>query len=201
MTQPGDASSNSSNPWQPPIVGGSQPGRGAPLPGQGAGPYPGSQPPPHPQPAPPQFGAPQAYPQQTQGFPPPGPGNYGAEGYIDLTLQGSAMTSNMLTPKVTIDGHPVPAAYGLNHLPVPAGRHTVSAHATWIVSYGKASYDVEVRPGQSVPVFYAAPLVQFAKGNMGPTKQKRNGKGFFVGVLVLVVVVALAMVVTVMLVS
>lgn len=103
------------------------------------------------------------------------------------------MTSNMITPKVQIDGHPVPASYGSNHLPVPAGRHTISAEATWIVKYGQASYDVEVQPGQTVPVFYAAPMVQFMKGRMGPTKQKRPGASAFViliAVIVVIVVIA-----------
>ncbi|GGB41157.1 hypothetical protein GCM10011492_35060 [Flexivirga endophytica] len=180
MTQPGGPSNN---PWQAPNHSGSQPGGGQPLPGQ---------------PAPQQpFGAPQPY-QQQQGFPAPGPrhpGNFGPEGYIELTLQGSAMTSNMLTPQVQIDGYPVPASYGLNRLPVPAGRHTVSAYATWIVKYGQASYDVDVQPGQSVPVFYAAPMIQFLKGAMGPTKQKRGGKGFFIGFFALVLLLVILVVV------
>lgn len=124
-----------------------------------------------------------------------GQGSFGPEGTIDFTLQGSVMTSNMLTPKVFIDGHPVPASYGLNRLPVPAGRHTLSAYATWIVKYGEASYDVDVQPGQTVPVFYAAPMVQFMKGRMGPTKQKRPGLiGFVVLLVVIIVIVVLAVV-------
>jgi hypothetical protein len=122
-------------------------------------------------------------------------GQFGPEGTIDLTLQGSALTSNMLTPQVQIDGFPVPASYGLNRLPVPAGRHTVSAYATWIVKYGQASYVVDVQPGQSVPVFYAAPMIQFLKGAMGPTKQKRGGKGVFIGIFAVLLLIVIAIIV------
>ena len=135
-------------------------------------------------------------PQQHPGHQPGTPqGGYGPEGTIALTLQGSVLTSNMLTPKVFIDGYPVPASYGLNRLPVPAGRHTVSAEATWIVRYGQASYDVDVPPGQTVPVFYVAPMVQFLKGRMGPEKQKRPGLWAFV--LLIVVIVAIVVFVAV----
>ena len=146
---------------------------------------------------------PQGYQQQPQGYQQPGyqqqgyqqQGRFGPEGTIELTLQGSALTSNMLTPQVQIDGYPVPASYGLNRLPVPAGRHTVSAYATWIVKYGQASYDVDVQPGQSVPVFYAAPMIQFLKGAMGPTKQKRGGKGIFLGFFAILLLIVVAIIV------
>lgn len=105
------------------------------------------------------------------------------------------LTSNMLTPKVSIDGFPVPASYGLNRLPVPAGRHIVSAEATWIVKYGQASYEVDVPPGQTVPVFYVAPMVQFMKGRMGPTKQRRPGVWFFIVLLMVIIAVAVIAVV------
>lgn len=135
-------------------------------------------------------------PQQHQAFQPgAGPGGFGPEGTIAFTLQGNVMTSNMLTPKVFIDGFPVPASYGLNRLPVPAGRHTVSAEATWIVKYGQASYDVDVPPGQTVPVFYAAPMVQFLKGRMGPMKQQRPGLWVFVVLLVIIIAIVVLAVV------
>lgn len=180
MTQPGDPSND---PWQPPGAGQQAPG-GMP---------------PQQQPGPPQGYQQQGYQQQAYQPQPQGyqqPGRFGPEGTIELTLQGSALTSNMLTPQVQIDGFPVPASYGLNRLPVPAGRHMVSAYATWIVKYGQASYVVDVQPGQSVPVFYAAPMIQFLKGAMGPTKQKRGGKSFFIVffAVVLLLVIAVAVI-------
>ncbi|MFC6707591.1 hypothetical protein [Flexivirga alba] len=149
-------------------------------------------------PSPQGYQQPQGFPQQGYGQQPQGyqqQGQFGPEGTIELTLQGNALTSNMLTPQVQIDGFPVPASYGLNRLPVPAGRHTVSAYATWLVKYGQASYDVDVQPGQSVPVFYAAPMIQFLKGAMGPTKQKRGGKGFFIGLIAVLVLIVILVVV------
>ncbi|WP_265447241.1 hypothetical protein [Flexivirga meconopsidis] len=147
---------------------------------------------------------PQGYPVQpnqppAQGYPPqPGAGqpqSYPPSGspatqspLIRLTVQGSVLTSNMLTPKVQIDGYPVSVSYGLNTIPVPPGTHTVSAHATWIVQYGQASYDVTLAPGQTVDVYYAAPFVQFMKGSMGPTKQPRKGLWVLIAVIVLIIV-------------
>lgn len=157
MTHPGDPFSNP------------QPPAGGPV---GSQPLPGWQQP---------MGQPQAAPLAPQ------QGRFGPEGEIVLTVQGSPMTSNMLTPKVSIDGYPVPASYGINRLPVPAGRHTVSAYATWLVKYGQAAYDVEVQPGQSVPVFYAAPMMQFMKGRMGPVKQKRPGLWLLLVVILIIV--------------
>jgi hypothetical protein len=139
------------------------------------------------------------YGQPGPGYGQPGPAyqqpdQFAPEGAIVLTVQGSPMTSSMLTPKVSIDGYPVPASYGVNRLPLPAGRHTVSAYATWLVKYGQASYDVNVQPGESVSVFYAAPMMQFMKGAMGPTKQKRRGMWVFL-VLILIVIAIVVLVV------
>ncbi|RNI20456.1 hypothetical protein [Flexivirga caeni] len=131
----------------------------------------------------------QGAPGQWQGAPPPQQPRGGAGGLLLLTLQGSPLTASMLTPKVFIDGFPVGAAYGLNTIPVPPGRHTVRAEATWIVKYGQASYDFDAQPGQQVEVFYASPMIQFMKGRMGPVKQKRPGVWLLVVILVIVVVI------------
>ncbi|NNG40501.1 hypothetical protein HJ588_14625 [Flexivirga sp. ID2601S] len=184
MTHPGGGQQD---PWQAPqgYPGQSQhqpqsyPGQPGQQPQQG---YPGQ---------PPQQQAPQGYPGQPhqpapQAYPPAGaPGM--PSGLIRLTLQGSPLTSNILTPKVQIDGYPVAVSYGVNTIPVPPGPHRVSAHATWIVRYGQASYDVDVAPGQTAEVYYAAPFVQFMKGAMGPTKQRRKGVSVLVALIVVVI--------------
>lgn len=139
--------------------------------------------PPPPSPYQPQQG------QQPQPGPPP-------TGWVALTLQGSVMTSNMIAPKVTMNGYPVAASYGQNVVPVHPGRLQVDVSCQWLRTYGQASLTLDVAPGQTVPVFYAAPLHQFTTGNIGHEKQKRPGVlGFalLMGFLVAVVVVMLGL--------
>jgi len=101
----------------------------------------------------------------------------------------------MITPTCRINGHPVPTRYGAQDLTVWAGPNHLDLEAQWMRTYGQAAIDVDVAPGQVVEVFYAAPLHQFARGNIGLVKQSRPGLmpllgclGVFVVVLVLLVV-------------
>ena len=112
-----------------------------------------------------------------------------------LTLQGNAMTSNMITPTVLLNGHPMPTRYGENVYPVPPGRWRVEVYAQWLRRYGQAALDVDVPEGQSVRVFYAAPLHQFTTGSIGYEKQPRKGKALGIGLLVLVLVLVLLLVI------
>ena len=120
-------------------------------------------------------------------------------GFLHLTLQGNAATSNMLTPSVHINGHQVPASYGSNTYPLPPGRHHVAIHCQWMRQYGQAQMPVDIAPGQPTPLFYRAPLHQFTTGSIGHEKQKAKGKGclftmlgFFVVLIALIVAAALA---------
>lgn len=115
-------------------------------------------------------------------------------GTMVLTLQGSALTSNMITPTVTVNGHPIRTQYGRQDVPVPAGPVHVEASAQWMRIYGQAALDFTVQPGQVVPVFYAAPMHQFATGSMGHEQQKRKGVGAFIVTLVVVVVVIVVLI-------
>lgn len=146
----------------------------------------------------PQYGGAPGYqggPQQ--GF--PGGQPQGPVGYLHLTIQGSAMTSNMLTPNVVVDGRHMPASYGTNTYPLPAGQHHLEIYAQWMRKYGQAQMPLNIIAGQQVPVFYRAPLHQFTTGSIGHEKQKAKGKGclyaialFFVVIILLIVVAAVA---------
>ncbi|TNM39760.1 hypothetical protein FHP29_12930 [Nocardioides albidus] len=118
--------------------------------------------------------------------PPPPPG------YLRVTVQGNRMLT-MITPGVQVNGYPVPVQFGPNIIPMPPGVHTVSAHAQWIWRYGQASQQVRLAPGQTVDVFYAAPVLTFLKGAMGPTKQKVPGVVAFVLLLAAVLLVAIGL--------
>jgi hypothetical protein len=98
-------------------------------------------------------------------------------GTIRLTIQGSVMTSNLLTPTLRINGHPVPTRYGTQDIPVYPGPNHLDMEAQWMRTYGQAAIDTTVAPGQVVEVWYASPLHQFARGNIGFTKQQRPGMG------------------------
>ena len=135
----------------------------------------------YPQQPPPQFQPPQPYQQ----FQPPGP-----MGMLQLTIQGSAMTSNMIPPTVHLNGYPVPVRYGRNDIPVPAGPLHIDVHSQWIRVYGKAALDCTVQPNQAVPVFYASPFHQFTSGSIGHSKVKRKGLGTLLGISGAIVVVA-----------
>lgn len=130
-------------------------------------------------------------PQSPHTQPPSGP----PAGWIQLTLQGSMVSSSAVPPKVRLNGYPVATAYGVNALPVPAGRWRVEVHCQWLRQFGQAVLDVDVAPGQQVPVFYAAPLHQFTTGNIGFERQKRKGVALFAGLMVflaLMIVVLIA---------
>ena len=120
--------------------------------------------------------------------PPPPPAHQPA-GWIRLTVQGNALTSNMVTPSVRLNGYPVQGAYGASVHPVPPGPWHVDVHCQWLRQYGQAALDVQVADGQTVDVFYAPPWHQFASGRIGLEPQPRPGLGLFLVLMAVVVVV------------
>lgn len=116
---------------------------------------------------------------------------------ILLTLQGSEMTSNMITPTVLFNGHRVPARYGPQTIPVYPGPLQIDVHAQWLRRYGEATLRVDVQPGQQIPVFYAAPYHQFTSGSIGHEKQRRKGGLASLGVAGAILAVVLIVIVLV----
>ena len=116
-------------------------------------------------------------------------------GWLRLVLQGSAFTSSMITPAVTINGYRVPSAYGENVIPVHAGPNRIDVSCQWIKTFGQASLDTSVPEGGQVMAYYAAPLHQFSRGAIGFEKQKRPGKLGFVVMFSVIMLVLLALVI------
>jgi hypothetical protein len=112
--------------------------------------------------------------------------------WLRLTLQGSPMTSSMITPAVSVNGYRVVAHYGENLVPVWAGPNRVDISCHWLTRFGEATLELDVPPGAQVPVFYAAPLHQFSKGAIGFERQRRPGRTGLVGMLAAVVLVVVA---------
>lgn len=125
----------------------------------------------------------------SQSPPPPPQPTQPALGTIRLTIQGNMWTSNAITPRVRINGYPVPSRYGTQDLPVYAGHNHIDVDAQWMRTYGQAGIDTTVAPGQVVEVWYASPLHQFTTGNIGFTRQPRPGMGCLVVGLAAIVLV------------
>lgn len=143
----------------------------------------GNQPPPPqypPQQAPQYAPTPQSPHAQQQSQPQSG------QGQIVLMLQGSVMTSNMIAPKVFLNGYEMPSHYGENHYPMPAGPVRIDIYCQWWRKYGRAQLDTGVQPGGVTPVYYAAPLHMFTSGSIGYEKQPRKGLVGLIALLVLV---------------
>jgi hypothetical protein len=109
-------------------------------------------------------------------------------GWLRLTLQGSTMTSSLITPAVTVNGWRVPAHYGENVIPVYAGANRIDVKCQWLMKYGEASLETQVPAGGQVTAYYAAPWHQFSRGAIGYEKQRRPGA---VGLTVMMVVIVL----------
>jgi hypothetical protein len=60
-------------------------------------------------------------------------------------------------------------------LPVAPGPVQVDAKAEWWRTYGQATLTFTAAPGQTVPVFYVAPMHVFTGGSLGHVPQRRRG--------------------------
>lgn len=118
-------------------------------------------------------------------------------GWIDLTIQGSHMTSNMIAPTALLNGHQMPTQYGRNVFPVPPGHWTVDMYTQWTWKFGRASMNFDVAEGQTVPVFYAAPFTTFNRGAIGHEKQSKPGLLGFLAMMAVLVLVVVGIVVAV----
>lgn len=119
--------------------------------------------------------------------PPPVPASDLA--YLDLTVQGNRMTSNMIPPHVTVNGRPLVDAYGYRRVPVPAGLVRIEVECRWTKTFGQAAMTLSLAPGQAVPVFYAAPASVFSRGKIGHVKQRRTTTAVLLAVVGIVILV------------
>jgi hypothetical protein len=83
----------------------------------------------------------------------------------------------LFKPYLTIDGHPVQAAWGRTVVPVPPGTHHVHMHIPYLLPsrIGNADLMVPVHPGQAVEIEYRAPAIGWLDGSMGPAPQQHRG--------------------------
>lgn len=128
-------------------------------------------------------------------YPSQQPGPYGqyAQGQLVLNLS-KPPGSFGISPKVKFDGYPAPASWDRNVYPMASGRHQVQVAVSYLWDYGQATSLVDVGPGQSVELFYSAPMINLVAGRIGFEPQRRPGMvGFWLviglaGLIVLAVV-------------
>lgn len=88
------------------------------------------------------------------------------------------------SPSVAVNGFPYACSFGVQDIRVWAGRNRLVVDLTYPSGFGSAVLDVDVAPGQVVPVWYAPPWVWPFPGRMGHTRQTRPGGWFLVSALV-----------------
>ena len=152
--------------------------------------------------APQGYGAPQGQPgqppQQQPGPQQPPPYAGGPTGELVINLRKPFGAMGMISPTVSIDGHPATASWGRNAFRVPAGVRQVDVAQTYLWTYGRASHPVNVAPGATSEVFYSGPMATFGFGGaMGAEPQRRPGTSLFIGLMVLLLLLVLLVVVSV----
>jgi hypothetical protein len=95
-------------------------------------------------------------------------------GRLRLHVQGTMLFS-FVTPTVKLNHEFLPVKYGDNEFPVLPGQHQLHVYTDWIWKYGRVSRPVEVRTGDTVELWYAAPAVTFLAGRLGTSKQRHAG--------------------------
>jgi hypothetical protein len=116
---------------------------------------------------------------------------------VELRKPFGMLSSSMISPVLSIDGYPAPARWEQNVFPVVAGQHIVQVASNYMWRYGAASLPVEIRPGQSVVVHYAGPVITFLSGRMGFEEQARPGMAVFWAILAVPVVLLVLLLVLV----
>ncbi|WP_377644331.1 hypothetical protein [Oryzobacter terrae] len=88
-----------------------------------------------------------------------------AGGVIRLTIPGYGP----FRPTVHVNDRLVPARFGTQDVPVPAGRTVVRAYVTAMAEHGHAELAVDVAPGAVETVHYSPPWMYGLPGVMSST--------------------------------
>ncbi len=129
------------------------------------------------------------YPQQPgpvapmgQPMAPPAPGM--GRLMIDCSYFWLAWMLMFFKPQLTINGQPGPIlTWGKMPIDLPPGQHQIQIHVNYLWQVGSASAVIPVNAGQQIDVYYAAPVIVFMNGAIGPAPQKAPGMGLAIGVL------------------
>ena len=106
----------------------------------------------------------------------------GSTGVIRLVIQGGWTTFGW-SPSVAVNGYSYSCSFGVQDIWVWAGRNRLVVDLTFPSGFGSAVLDVDVAPGQVVPIWYAPPWAWPFPGRMGHTPQTRSGGLFLASVM------------------
>ena len=84
----------------------------------------------------------------------------------------SIFTIYLFQPKIVLDGgQPIPAKWGVNHVPVMPGRHAVKVYwpAYWFIPSNVAEVSVDAPQGQVAQLRYHVNWLFFLPGSMEQT--------------------------------
>lgn len=94
-------------------------------------------------------------------------------------------------PRATLNGQEVRLKWGDNQVPVAPGQYQLHVYVPYLWHIGKADLPVQVAPGQTATVFYAAPWFTTQAGAMGyqPVEAPGRTAGIILNILPLVILV------------
>jgi hypothetical protein len=102
-----------------------------------------------------------------QGAPPPSSDQPGRI-ELNLSFNPTQLFLHGITPRVTVNRHPVAARWGRMGFDMPPGNHHVFCAFPYLFSdsAGSANMVVPVYPGHITVVSYEAPFIVFMSGSM-----------------------------------
>ncbi len=120
-------------------------------------------------------------------MPPPG----GATLSIQTKRPPLAWLLILTPPRVLLNGQETRLKWGDNQVPVAPGQYQLHVFVPYLWHIGKADLPVQVGPGQTAQVFYAAPWFTTQPGAMSyqPVEAPGRTMGIILNILPLVVVV------------
>ncbi|WP_143590667.1 hypothetical protein [Thermoactinospora rubra] len=114
---------------------------------------------------------------------------------IDIRHHWLAFSLAIITPRLSINGQPVPVRWGRNVIPVVPGQHLLEVYVPWIGRMGLVREPLWLQPGGTVELEYHAPLTVFNAGALGPAPQPWPGIGWTIALGVVALVCLLFMLV------
>lgn len=135
-----------------------------------------------------------------RGYPEPD-GFYGSsqpaagQGWIALNAKRPPVVNAAFArPTVTLNGRPVPGAWGRSVYPVPAGQYQVDAAVYTMIRFGQASYGLNVLPGKTAEVYYSPSTNGMVPGAMGAEPQRTPGLTYAIVVYVVLGIILLTLI-------
>lgn len=115
----------------------------------------------------------------------PGPSSGGAMLDVHSKFHPLAFILFLTGPGLAVDGQEMKLKWGQQQVPIAPGQHHVEMWTRYITKMGSATLPVNVMPGQTVPLFYAAPTIMFLKGALAHQPVKVPG-GMFTTIMIVV---------------